>query len=225
MKTSIIVTVCALALSASLAVAQGPGPGGQRQRGQGAGMGMGQGPLLAIGLLQRPDVQKELNLTDEQKQTLAEKLSGLRQQPGQRGERRERGDQRRGGGDQRADQQRIAGAIKEVLNDKQFERFQQLVLQRAGPSAIAGPDVAKQLSLTEKQQTEIRDIQRASGEKARAAMQEARGDREAMRGIREKMQASREAAGKQILGLLTAEQQKKWKSLLGKPFKFETGRA
>jgi Spy/CpxP family protein refolding chaperone len=207
------------ALSASLALAQAPGPGGQRgQGGQGGfrgGQGGPGGMAGGIMLLQRPDVQKELKLSEEQLKTIREKLEAFRE-----------GGSGSGGGFPRRDpeqmrerQRQMEEVIKGVLSKEQFERYQQLNLQWEGPMAIGRPDIAQKLNLSEQQQQAVRDAIRAQGEAMRELMQS--GDREAAREKREQM---RQETGKKILGLLNETQKKQWEEMLGKPFTFENRR-
>src|SRR5437762_11758643 len=82
MKKTLVI-VSALALGTTLVLAQSPGPGGQGQGGQGGrgAFGRQQGGMRGRGcgirIVSRPDVQKELNLTDQQKTAIQEKLPAM----------------------------------------------------------------------------------------------------------------------------------------------------
>jgi hypothetical protein len=120
-------------------------------------------------LLMRPDVQKELKLSEEQ----IEKLHGMMRrggpQPpqggpvrgGQRGGevRGQRGGQR--GGEVRG--QRGPGGpggpdFKSILNDRQEKRYDELNLQFQGAMALMRPDVADKVGISDEQHREIRGI-------------------------------------------------------------------
>jgi Spy/CpxP family protein refolding chaperone len=235
----------AVALFASIALAQptpggGQGPGGQRRMQM---MGRGGG----VRLIMRPDVQKELSLTEDQKS----KLSAIFPQPqfggqggpgggGGRGATAAGGGQggpggggaavqggQRGQGGPRdpqafqEQQKKQEDAVKAILTEQQNKRFAELRIQFDGPSALYRDDVAKQVGLTDDQKKKLDDIRNASMQAMRDRMQEARDngdDREAMRG---EIQKLREANDKQILGVLTDEQKKKWDAMQGKKFTFE----
>jgi alpha-mannosidase len=112
--------------------------------------------------------------------------------------------------------------VKKILNEEQYTRYQQLSLQQQGPPALARPEIAKEVGLSEAQQNQIRQIQQAQQEAMRSMMQGGGGgDRQAMM---EQMQAMREETNKKILAVLNAEQRAKWDSMLGKPFNFGQGR-
>ncbi len=100
MKKTLVI-VSALALGTTLVLAQSPGPGGgQGAAGQGQGQGgrgQGFGGRMqgmrgggGIRIVTRPDVQKELNLTDQQKTAIQEKMPAM-------GGRGNRGGQNGGG--------------------------------------------------------------------------------------------------------------------------------
>lgn len=249
-----------MSIAATVALAQTPGPGGQGQgQGQGGpgggrfggqrGMMMGRG---AGNLIMREDVQKELNLTDQQKAQLKEKLPQM--QRGQRGQGGPGG--RAAGGGQggsaagapagQGGQGAATGApgqgqggrqnfqemqakneaiIKEILTDVQYKRYQELQLQFAGPAGLSNPETAKKVGLTEEQRNKIATIQQTQMQNMRERMRDAQGggDRETMM---QEMQKMREETNKQILAVLTEEQKTKWNELQGKPFKFQQmGRA
>src|SRR6185437_67931 len=59
-------------------------------------------------------------------------------------------------------------AVAKVLDKKQLTRLNQLQLQREGVNAFHRPDVAKQLDLTEEQETKMQEIQAKAMEEGRA---------------------------------------------------------
>ncbi len=208
------VGVVAVALVAS-AIAQQGQPQRQRggQFGQGPGFGrmMGGGAMVASMLLARPDVQRELNLTEQQKAKINEMqqaqrlaMQELRNLPPE--ERR-----------QRMQEIRQKNDPTTVLNDTQKKRLRELELQWTGPVALMNPEVAKEVGLTTEQQSKIQGI-----------------IQEQMQAMREQFQGGgqpganfqqmREQVEKRILEVLTPAQRQKWQEMLGKPFQFEGGR-
>lgn len=172
-------------------------------------------------MLQLPAVQTELKLTETQKTQIQQLLEANRPQMG--------GGQRGGGGQgfdpeaMRQQRERMEAEIKKILNEEQYARYQQLSLQQQGPSALARPEIAKEVGLSEAQQNQIRQIQQAQQEAMRSMMQGGGGggDRQAMM---QQMQAMREETDKKILAVLNSDQRAKWDSMLGKPFNFGQGR-
>ncbi len=134
--------------------------------------------------------------------------------------------------------------IKGILNDGQYKRYRELVLQHQGPHALGDPKVAEQVGLTVEQHNKIREIIESSRPRPMgfgpggppgvdrpggfggnppqpppgAGQPGAPGqDFDAMR---KQMEAQREKTAKQILDVLSPAQRAKWEALLGKPFKF-----
>lgn len=183
----------------------------QAQRGGGrfGGMMMGGG----IQLLRRAEVQTELKLTDEQKSKINTLLEELREArrglfqdlrdatPEERQKLMEKV--------QAEDTQRINA----ILNPDQQKRFKQISLQQQGPMAIASPEIATELKLTDEQKRKVQEIVAQMRESQRGLFQG--GDRE---GVRERMEALRKDASEKITAVLTEEQKAKWKEMLGAPF-------
>jgi hypothetical protein len=205
-------------------------------------MGMQRGGGLR--LITRPDVQKELAVTEAQKTAIAE-LFPSRRGGGAPGAPRGgdagptpppgggQGDPAAGprGGGQRGDrdpaqmqaqQAEQEKKLKAILDEKQWVRFNQLRLQQEGANALLREDVAKQVGLSQDQQNSLREIQRGAMESMREAMMAAREsgdmDREQMQAMFEKSRKETEA---KMLGVLTEPQKLKWTEMQGKPFKFE----
>jgi Spy/CpxP family protein refolding chaperone len=118
--------------------------------------------------------------------------------------------------------QEMEAKIKGILSAAQFKRYQELSLQLQGPTALMRREVSEQVGLNDSQRQQIETIMRDN----RPPMPPQGGqggnppDFEAMRKQMDKM---REEVGKKILAVLTPSQKDKWDSMLGKPFKFETG--
>ena len=99
-------------------------------------------------------------------------------------------------------------ALKDVLDESQFTRVWQIDLQRTGLGAVARPDVATQLNLTDEQNSKVAEIVAEANEARSAAMQERNFG--AVGEIREQTDSKIEA-------LLTDAQKEQWKELLGPP--------
>ena len=207
-----ILIVCALlTMLAVIATAQRGGQGGFR-RGFGAG-----GPAI----LMRPDVVKELKLTDSQVTKVESLLESMRPQGRGGGGRDGGGGGRRGGFGRGGDPEQAAATdkkLKDILNDNQYKRFHELSLQQAGGFALNQPKVAEQLNLTSSQKSKLEDLNLDLREEMQDMFSGGGGgDREAMMA---EVRLMRTEYGKKMLTVLNADQKKKWTEMVGKPFKF-----
>jgi hypothetical protein len=100
-------------------------------------------------------------------------------------------------------------AVKDILNADQQKRLQQISLQQVGVRSLARRPIAKELGLSEDQQSEITGLIRNAGKRARDYREEA--DRTKVEEIEKKL-------NDQALGVLTSEQKTKWNEMTGKPF-------
>jgi Spy/CpxP family protein refolding chaperone len=181
-------------------------------RAQRGGFGGGGGPFI----LMAPNVQKALNLTDDQtgkvQQTVQDifgshrdEMMGLRDLPQ----------------DERAKKMR---EISKTMNDEakkalsltadQSKRFDQIILQARGLDALADPEIQGKLSLTDEQKSKINSITTDSREKMRDLFQNAGDDRQA---AMQKMAELRKESMNQALAALTDDQKKTWKDITGEP--------
>jgi len=225
MRRIAFVTLLAGAL-VGMALAQPPAGGRRGRGGQPSGPPVGApmmfargGLMMMLGLLNNPQVQQELKLTEEQRdkvsalsEQLREKFRGLGQEL--RGLSPEEREKRI-----RAVNEEVEKELAKVLKKEQLQRLRQIALQVEGMAALARPEIAKQVGLTEGQQQQIREILREANEKRRALFQQGPpADRQAM--FRE-MQKIRQWVDEQISKLLTEQQKKKWQELIGEPLKLE----
>lgn len=183
-----------------------------------------------IGLLQRSDVQKELNLSDDQKS----KLEATRPARGQGGNRGNGGGGNGGGGNggggQRPAQDPEAMAkaaaerektMLEVLTPDQSKRLRELFVQRAGSRAVIRPDIQDALKLTATQKEKIGELQKNQREANQAVMEKVRNgeiERTAVADIQKKNDSILQ---EEINKILTVEQRDKLKSMGGAAFTFD----
>lgn len=248
------ILVFALVVACAAALAQGPGPGGDRQGGQRGGrMGMQVGMQRGGGLrlITRPDVQKELAVTDAQKLKIAELFPGRQGGgpggPGGPGAGGPGGPGAGPGGPRGGGQSGPAGGpgaggprggadpaqmqaqqaeqekkLQAILNETQWKRFNELRVQQEGVNALLRPEVAKEVGLSEAQTKSFQDIQRSSQEAMREAMMAARDGGGMDREARmAAMEKSRKDTDAKMLAVLTEPQKLKWAAMQGKPFKFD----
>ena len=201
--------VFAIALCASDVLAQGPGRGGRQRGARGGGPG---GGVSADQLLRSEAVQNELEMTEEQKESLKEmagngprmdrdairaELEGLSDE--------ERADKIK---EMRASREKERmEKLEEVLLPHQMERLQQISVQaaaRGGARALMSGKLAEELGITDDQKEELR-------EKSEELQKE----------FQEKVNELRAEMQKKLVESLTSEQQAKLKEISGEDFTFE----
>jgi len=209
-------------------MAQGQGQGRGGRGGRGGFGGFGGGGAFGVSLsriVSIEKVQKELKITDEQKT----KLDALRAEARQGG-----GGGGAGGGfgnfqnmseEERAkffaEMQKQAEErnkkVEAVLDADQNKRAKEILLQTRGNGALADPEVAKQLALTEEQVASVKTIGEESGKQMRELFQPG-GDRDEMR---KKMEELRKNTDEEYLNVLTDEQKAKFAALKGSKFEID----
>ncbi len=202
----------------------GLGPGGPGLRGPGFGPG-GPGPMQELqqssfGLLQIPEVRRELALREDQQEALDKLVRAVQQSLF------EALDMGALFGQDLSEQERqvlvelaqgkaaavVAESEKEVaqlLDGQQVARLEQLLLQRAGVAALLREDVAKQLELNAQQREKIEQLQ----QQAPAGPRFGPGD---FRAFQQQAQATLGEA----LSHLTDAQRDKWDAPRGPEFTF-----
>ncbi len=185
----------ALSLTTALSFAQGGGPGfGGPQGGPGfggPGMGrpggpgmMGMGPGMGLPpvmmLVQIPEVQIEINMSNAQRQKLGEIMEANRPEGGPgfggNGGRQGQGQGRQGQGRQGQGRQGQGGPgnfdpeamrqrreemdrkVLAVFNQSQSQRLRQLQLQMAGATALFEPRIQQELGLSQDQIGKLEDL-------------------------------------------------------------------
>ena len=195
-KIGFLVTCSALLF---LAVASVDGLQAQQKKGGaggggfgGGGFGGGGGPAqTALNLLNRAEVKKELELTDEQ----LEKLPA-----------------------------EVLLAISKVLNEKQNKRFKQIELQQRGNRAFSDKTVQETLKINEEQKKNIGSIlEDATKERAEALKGAFGGGGGFGKGGNEKITKIDADAKDKILTVLTKEQRKMWREMVGEELKLTPG--
>ena len=205
-----------------------------QERGRGGRFGMPPG-AESLMLLGAEPVQKELNLTDDQKAQVQKIVDGMRTEMMETfsglqdlspEERREKMDELRVEmGKKVVEIQKKADAL---LKPEQIERLKQLSVQRRGVGALEDAAVATALKLTDQQKKKIADIREAGARAQRESFQAAGGggggggggDREAMRERMTKFRAEQDA---KVAEVLTAEQRDQLEKMKGKKFDFPPG--
>lgn len=222
-SAAVLIGIAALGV---LSFAQDPAGGGPGGGGQGRGFRQqfGRGNMGMMGLLNMPDVQLELKLTQEQKDEIA-KLRPAR--GGRRGAGGPGGEPGGPGGDPGggppappADQKKL----EDILNKDQMARLKELNLQFMGANAISNnQELQRDLGLSEEQVNKINDIQQEAMEAMRDEMQAMRdsGQQPDFQAMQKRMQEMQTKNGKKFEAVLTAAQKAKFEKMKGKPFTFK----
>lgn len=217
---AIVSLVCVLV--AGDALAQGRGRGGRFGGGAGRGGQMNKATLLSI-----PAVAEDLGLSEEQKSGVASLQEEARgQRRGQRGQRGERPnfrdmseEDRQAMRDERREQaeaqrKEAEGKLKELLDDRQMERLNEIALQIQGANALLTEPVQQKLSLSEETVSELQQTANDTRRETREQMRDifGGGDRE---NAMQKMRELQEQTNNKLLGVLSAEQRQQFEQMQG----------
>ncbi|WP_199756677.1 hypothetical protein [Tautonia sociabilis] len=209
-------------------LAQRPGAPGQGPRqgrfGPGMGMGMGMGGLIQP--LMAPPVQQELKLSDDQIseiQAIAEEqrgsMRGLFQELGDLDPEARR-EKMQSILQEREDATRAK--LKEVLDEGQLARVEQIHLQMQGIDAFSSPEVREKLTLSEDQVAKIDEVIASYRDEARTIMENAR-QAEQPGAVMRDLMALRSSSVEKAMATLTDEQKATWKEMTGEPFEMPFG--
>lgn len=169
----------------------------------------------------RDKVQKELKLSDDQKQKLEDrlletvqdameffqKLEGLT--PAERDKELQAYRQKA--------HERLAAFLKDVLKPEQLQRMRQIELQQEGLFSLGRPDVMAEMKLDDDQRQRFMKNMMEMQHKLEPLIKEAqeKGNPEE---IRPKAMALRKEYAGRIESILTDSQKERWKKMLGEPF-------
>jgi hypothetical protein len=203
-------------------------------------------PGPGLDLLDLREVQRELKLTDDQKQLIADLKKDLDKErsaagvqdfraflqltPSERARYMERARAAAEAAARKADQ-----LLAVILDPAQSERLRQLRLQRQGPEALGMPGTAGTLQLTESQRAAVRKLLAEPLAPAELPVESAKTDSEAAQKAElfkrseedweRAMREARQRRDTQLLRLLTDDQKQRWQTMLGKPFVFPASAA
>jgi hypothetical protein len=176
------------------------------------------GPFLVY----RDKVQEELKLTDEQRQRLLEKFPEYVQATMKvfekiqemKPEEREKTMQEH----RHKSDEKLSALLQEVLEARQQERLFQLQLRQAGVFALIGENMAfVSMKITVEQRKKFMEVIQEMHKKiaglAKAAQTEGKPEE-----IMPKVKKVRKEHEAKIEAILTDDQKKQWKELLGRPF-------
>ena len=166
----------------------------------------------------RPDVQKELKLSEEQIQRIRPLTRPRRMEmPG--GPEGPDGRPVPGTRDiEPPPPQRMDEQLEDILSDPQMKRLKELRLQHEGATALMRKDVADRVGLSDEDRQRLRGLVEEARERAPRPQPGEQPDPEAMRRAHE---AFRAQLNEKVLASLTDAHRAKWRQLLGQPFKFD----
>ena len=182
-----------------------------QRRGRG---GLRQGHIVEVFLLQLPEVQAELDLTDEQKAgatAALDKLAAGRSEviasvPKEGGAR---------GPKIKELTKQATTEINALLDETQRKRLSELRIQVNGATELENEDVQSALHLTEEQKDRIAKVSRENAKTRRDTMENFVGDRW------EKNVQLQKEANQKLLDALTPEQQKQFQAMQGEKIEID----
>jgi len=190
-------------------------------QGQGRGFGMFGGGGIGM-LIGNESVQKELKLDDKQVEKAKEIADKNRSKMTAAREELQNVDQE----ERRTKMQALTKemnestlkAVGDFLKPEQISRLHQISYQVRGAMAFSDPEVAKKLSLTDTQKTDIQTIVTDSNAEMREIFTSNQDDREA---AMKKVAELRKETLAKVTAKLNDEQQKTWKEMIGSPFEIK----
>jgi len=185
--------------------------------------------LQNIFMLRGEAVQKELNVTDEQKKTLSELaaqlqaeameiISGL-QDLSPEEQKEHMPELMKMVGDKGKE---IQEKVDKVLDQKQLARMKELSLQSRGAAALEDDEVAAVLKISDEQKTKLIEVREEGSKKMEEAMAALRGGGGGgdAGDMRKKMMDMRKELGDKALAVLSTEQKEQFEKMKGAKFTF-----
>jgi Spy/CpxP family protein refolding chaperone len=186
------------------------------QRGPG-GFQVTEATLLTNKDIQK-DVEKELKLTDAQKEKIAKITDKMNEAMKKAREDKDF----QAFAKIREDTDKAVAEVAKDFKPEQAKRLKQLTLQAqmASPfggalSVLTNEDVQRDLKLDDKQKDKIKTIAENTRKDTKDVFDAAKGDKEKFAAAREQVAKLNKEAGDKIMGTLTDDQKKLWKDMLG----------
>ncbi len=168
----------------------------------------------------RDKVLDEIKVSDEQKEKLLDHMMTQIMETGpfldslaETGEEREK----KLNEHRKKAHEKLGKLLKEVLKPEQLKRLRGIALQQEGGLALGQDDVRGELKITQEQMKKFMAITQELQSKIQLLIKEAQSGGKP-EGLRPQVVKIREEYGKKLEAVLTDEQQKKWKDMLGEPF-------
>lgn len=173
-------------------------------------------------IVYRNNVQGELRLSDDQKQSLQEKLPATLQETTRvfenlqnlQAEERKKVMQ----SFRQKTSEKLWTFLKQTLTAEQLKRFQQLELQHEGPVALVDrPEIVKELQITNEERHQVMAIIQELQSTIEPLIKEAKSRGNPQEILPEVIKIRGDYDGK-IEAILSDAQKKQWKEMRGKPF-------
>ena len=119
----------------------------------------------------------------------------------------------------------VLKALGDVLTKEQLARFKQIELQQRGPQAFRDPNVQTALKMTDEQKEGVSSVLSDSQAALQELFKEMTGGKGGFgggQGMQEKMAAIRKDTADRVTSILTADQRKQWREMIGDELKLET---
>jgi len=175
-------------------------------------------------LVFRDKVQEELKLSDEQKKKLEKRLQDTVQDAMQLfqklGDKEQEDREKELHAYREKAQENLTAFLQGLLQEEQFKRLRQVMLQREGLFALGNAEVMKELEITEKQRRQFVEVLQEMQKKIEPLLKEVQKGGKPDE-IRPKVMKIRKEQEGKIEALLSDAQKKQWKIILGKPFTLE----
>lgn len=195
---------------------------GNRQRGGFGGRGFGGGGFSDTALLGNEQVQKELELVEDQ----ISKISKIREESRSKFAQFPEGlremsqaDREKATADMQAKNEPVMKEmrtkINEVLLPDQRDRLKELAIQAQGTGALNNPEVAEALKITDEQKKKLETIREEAGTKMREAFSGFQPGQGPSEEARTKMQEIRKESNEKTLAVLTTEQAAQFEKMKG----------
>lgn len=170
-------------------------------------------------LLANASVHEELKLKDDQKKAIQDLVAEARK--ASRELRDLEGDERRQ--KSREINEKIQAKVKETLSEEQLKRFSQIRLQLS-PTAqsLLNRQVSQKLELTREQRQKIQEINQTLQKESGKLREKLNDDNR--REVFQQIRKLQEVRSEKAVAVLSEDQQKQFKELLGKPFELRRQR-
>lgn len=183
--------------------------------------------LQNIFMLRQEAVQKELNMSDEQKKEIStiasqlqaeamEIISGLQDLTPEE-QKEHMPELMKMVGEKGKEMQ---GKVDKILDAKQTGRMKELSLQSRGAQALEDDEVSATLKITDDQKGKLVAIREEGGKQMEEAMQSLRGGGGDAGEIRQKIMAMRKELGDKAIAVLTSAQREQFDKMKGAKFDF-----
>lgn len=213
---AVVIATALIVMAVQMAVAQNEGRRSRGGRGGGPGGMMGPAPMTRLATVDT--VQDALKLSDEQKEKIKEINEETRDAMRKEFESGGRPDREK----MRKVMDEASEKLNKVLDAGQQKRLLGIFVQVNGGAAVMDPTVAKELNITDEQRDKLREAMgpppggRGEGRREGKAQGKgkAKGEGKGERGA-ESFRERREKMDKEVMTILTSEQQKKLEEMKG----------